>query len=73
MPPYDYFPDTMPYEQVVSLHLAGNFYLPLPQEYVPLAVEARQACIDGDPDRIITIPPEVEPKPRDGQIGRAHV
>lgn len=67
MPPFDWFPNDMPYEQVVSIHLSGNFYPPLPQDYVPLAVEARGACLDGDWDRPIVIPAGTNPVPREAE------
>lgn len=67
MPPYDYFPEDMGYAQVVSIHLSGNFYPPLPQDYVPLAVEARDACLEADWDKPITIPANVNPVPREAR------
>ena len=67
MPPYDWFPEEMPYEQVVSIHLSGNFYPPLPQDYVPLAVKAREACLAEDWNRPIVIPADVNPMPRNAQ------
>ena len=65
MPPFDYFPDTMDYRQVVSIHLSGNFYPPLPQDYVEPAVQARDLCADGDYDATVVIPFGVNPAPRD--------
>ena len=65
MPPFDYFPDTMDYRNVVSIHLSQNFYPPLPQDYVEPAVQARDLCMNGDYDSTVVIPFGVDPTPRD--------
>lgn len=67
MPPYDWFPPEMSFAQVVSIHLSGNFYPPLPQDYVPLAVEAREACLAEDWGKPITIPANTNPVPREAR------
>lgn len=67
MPPCDWFPASMDFRNAVSIHLSGNFYPPLPQDYVPLAVEARDACLEADWNRPITIPANINPVPRQAQ------
>lgn len=45
-------------------HLTGNFYPPLPAAYVPLVAEAIRNCAEGDYYALVTIPDDVDPKPR---------
>lgn len=48
----------------VSANLRGNHFPPLPHEYVPLTVEAIKACADDDYEALVTIPADLDPKPR---------
>lgn len=45
-------------------HLTGNFYPPLPAAYVPLLAEAIRNCAEGEYRALVTIPDDVDPKPR---------
>ncbi len=45
-------------------HLTGNFYPPLPAAYVPLLDEAIRNCAEGEYRALVTIPDDVDPKPR---------
>jgi hypothetical protein len=67
MPPLDWFPENMEYRQMISLHLSGNFYPPLPQAYVEPAVQAMEACELEDWTKPVTIPAGTDPMPRAGK------
>jgi len=45
-------------------HLTGNFYPPLPAAYVPLLDEAIRNCAEGEYRALVTIPDDLDPKPR---------
>lgn len=51
-------------EQAVSYHLQGNFYPPLPQAYVPLALEAIKWVHEGEFGVVINLPSDLNPMPR---------
>jgi hypothetical protein len=48
----------------IAAHLAGNFYPPLPLDYVEPVVEAIDRAIDEDFDRMIRLPGDINPVPR---------
>lgn len=43
-------------EQQLSWHLQGNHYPPIPQAMIPVCIEAIDAVIEQDPDRLIPLP-----------------
>ena len=43
-------------EQQLSWHLQGNHYPPIPQVMVSVCIEAIDACIEDDADRLIPLP-----------------
>jgi len=71
MPPFKQddlgFLDGVDERSIMSWHLSGNFYPPLPQGYIDPAIEARDACLDGDFDRLIDLPADLNPMPRQAQ------
>lgn len=54
---------------VAAAYVTARFYPPLPGEYAALAVEAVDACEEGDLDRVITLPEYLNPKPRAAYVG----
>lgn len=50
---------------MMSWHLSGNFYPPLPQEYVEPGVRAYELCAQGDYSETVVIPTDTNPVPSD--------
>lgn len=50
--------------QALSIHLSGNFYPPLPTDYVEPIIEALTAVAGGDPENGIALPEGIQPVPR---------
>jgi len=43
-------------EQQLSMHLRGNHYPPIPNEMIPVCIEAIDAYWEDDTDRLIPLP-----------------
>lgn len=43
-------------EQQLSWHLSGNHYPPIPQVMIPVCIQAIDAVIEQDADRLIPLP-----------------
>jgi hypothetical protein len=46
----------VPAEHILFHHLHDNHYPPIPAALYPIAIEAIEACDEGDTDRQITLP-----------------
>lgn len=63
MPPVDWCPEDTDMRVMMSWHLSGNFYPPLPQAYVEPAVRAYELCAQGDHGETVVIPKDIDPVP----------
>jgi len=46
-------------ETAIRIHLTSNCYPPMPEQFVPICIEAINACNDGEYDKVIELPEDM--------------